>query len=71
MTETMIDYKAHGYDSKDHYLDCLREEYGTGLVDALISVLPESEYFDGLITELEDNFQGFGGDFACGFDLFG
>jgi len=33
----------------------LREEYG-GLVDVLTSILPPSEDFDGLVTELEDAF---------------
>ena len=51
-----IDYQAHGYDSKEHYLDCLREDYGAELVDTLLTVLPESEYMDGLIVELEDNY---------------
>jgi hypothetical protein len=30
--------------------------YGEELVDALTSVLPPSEDFDGLLTELEDNY---------------
>ena len=34
----------------------LREEYGP-LVDILITVLPESEDFDGLVSELEDAFE--------------
>ena len=33
----------------------LREDYGADIVDALTSVLPPSEDFDGLITELQDN----------------
>ena len=49
-------YQAHGYDNREHYLDCLREDYGTELVNVLIGVLPQSEDFDGLIVELEDNF---------------
>jgi len=51
-TETV--YQLNGYANRKEYLDELREEYGTNLVDALISVLPESEDFDGLVTELED-----------------
>jgi hypothetical protein len=46
-------YTDNGFKDRDDYLDSLREEYG-GLVDVLISVLPESEDFDGLVTELED-----------------
>ena len=47
-------YQLNGYENRKEYLDELREEYGKSLVDALISVLPESEDFDGLVTELED-----------------
>jgi hypothetical protein len=46
-------YQQHGYTDREDYLNSLREEYGD-LVDILITVLPESEYFDGLVTELED-----------------
>jgi hypothetical protein len=49
-------YQQNGFDSREDYLDSLKEEYGEELVDALTSVLPASEDFDGLITELEDNF---------------
>jgi hypothetical protein len=48
-------YELNGFDDREDYLDSLREEYGAELVDALTSVLPPSEDFDGLITELEDN----------------
>tara|TARA_R110000868_G_scaffold332382_1_gene593413 strand:- start:141 stop:323 length:183 start_codon:yes stop_codon:yes gene_type:complete len=46
-------YTDNGYTNRKEYLNSLREEYGE-LVDVLISVLPASEDFDGLITELED-----------------
>jgi hypothetical protein len=46
-------YLENGYANRQEYLDSLREDYGD-LVDVLISVLPASEDFDGLITELED-----------------
>lgn len=46
-------YTDNGFANRKEYLDSLREEYG-GLVDVLTSVLPASEDFDGLITELED-----------------
>jgi hypothetical protein len=49
-------YNQNGFDNREDYLNSLREEYGEELVDVLTSVLPASEDFDGLITELEDNF---------------
>ena len=49
-------YQQNGFANREEYLDSLRDEYGEELVDALTSVLPASEDFDGLITELEDNF---------------
>lgn len=48
-------YTANGFANREEYLDSLREEYG-GLVDVLTSILPPSEDFDGLVTELEDAF---------------
>jgi hypothetical protein len=46
-------YINNGFADREEYLDSLREEYG-GLVDILIGILPPSEDFDGLVTELED-----------------
>jgi len=46
-------YTDNGYANREDYLDSLREEYGD-LVDSLITVLPASEDFDGLVTSLED-----------------
>ena len=48
-------YQQHGYANRDEYLAELKEQYGAPLVEALTSMLPESEDFDGLISELEDN----------------
>lgn len=48
-------YQAHGFANRQDYLQSLAEDYGVDLVDALTSMLPPSEDFDGLITELEDN----------------
>lgn len=48
-------YQQHGYANRAEYLAELRAEYGAMLVDSLTSMLPESEDFDGLIVELEDN----------------
>lgn len=52
----MTVYTDNGYADREEYLDMLREEYGP-LVDILITVLPASEDFDGLVTELEDAFE--------------
>ena len=46
-------YQNNGFANRAEYLDSLREEYGD-LVDILTSILPPSEDFDGLVTELED-----------------
>ena len=48
-------YQLNGFANREEYLDELREEYGAELVDALTSVLPASEDFDGLVSSLEDN----------------
>lgn len=48
-------YTDNGYANRAEYLDELRESYGE-LVDILIGVLPASEDFDGLVSELEDAF---------------
>lgn len=49
-------YTDNGYADRQEYLSSLREDYGP-LVDILITVLPASEDFDGLVTELEDAYQ--------------
>lgn len=46
-------YIQNGFANRNEYLNSLREDYG-GLVDVLIGILPASEDFDGLVTELED-----------------
>ncbi len=48
-------YEEEGCKDRAEYLDMLREDYGAEIVDALLTVLPPSEDFDGLITELQDN----------------
>ena len=53
------DYQQHGFANRKEYLADLAEEYGEELVEALTSVLPPSEDFDGLLVELEDNFGTF------------
>ena len=49
-------YQAHGFSNRQEYLNDLADQYGRELVEALTSVLPASEDFDGLLVELEDNF---------------
>ncbi len=48
-------YQENGYKNRYEYLESLREQYGADKVNALLTVLPPSEDFDGLVTELEDN----------------
>ena len=48
-------YQENGYKNRYEYLESLREQYGEEKVNALLTVLPPSEDFDGLVTELEDN----------------
>ena len=48
-------YLEDGFKSRSEYINYLKSEYGGLQVNALLSVLPPSEDFDGLITELEDN----------------
>ena len=47
-------YIANGFKDRKEYLNSLRSEYGAEAVNALTSVLPSSEDFDGLVSELED-----------------
>ena len=47
-------YQKNGYKNRYEYLESLREQYGEEKVNALLTVLPPSEDFDGLVTELED-----------------
>ena len=48
-------YQDEGFKNRTEYLDSLREQYGADKVNVLLTVLPPSEDFDGLITELEDS----------------
>ena len=48
-------YQENGYKNRYEYLESLREQYGEEKVNTLLTVLPPSEDFDGLVTELEDN----------------
>jgi hypothetical protein len=52
-------YTENGYANRKDYLDELRDDYGSDLVNAMISVLPASEDFDGLLTMLEDAMDSF------------
>ena len=48
-------YLEDGFKSRSEYINYLKSEYGALQLNSLLSVLPPSEDFDGLITELEDN----------------
>ena len=48
-------YTENGYSNRREYLDSLRAEYGREIDDALTSIHPASEDFDGLLTQLQDN----------------
>lgn len=56
---TMSIYTENGYANRKEYLNELRDEYGSDMVNTLISVLPASEDFDGLVTALEDAMDDF------------
>jgi len=49
-------YQEHGYESRDHYLGTLADDYGVDLetVLCLADLLGPNEDFDGLVTTLED-----------------
>jgi hypothetical protein len=47
-------YQDHGFDSRADYIEALAEEFGEELIVDAIAVLPPSEDFDGLVSELED-----------------
>ena len=48
-------YQENGYKNRYEYLESLREQYGEEKVNTLLTVLPPSEDFDSLVTELEDS----------------
>ena len=56
---TMSIYTENGYANRKEYLNELRDEYGADMVNTLITVLPASEDFDGLVTALEDAMDGY------------
>ena len=47
-------YEENGYKDRNEYLEYLRDEYGALVESSILTVLPPSEDFDGLVTELED-----------------
>ena len=55
----MTVYTENGYANRKEYQNELRDEYGAELVNALITVLPSSEDFDGLLKMLEDALDGY------------
>ena len=56
---TMSIYTENGYANRKEYLDELREEYGSDMVNTLLTVLPASEDFGGLVSSLEDAMDSF------------
>jgi hypothetical protein len=52
-------YTENGYANRREYLYALRDEYGSDLVNTLITVFPASEDFDGFLTALEDAMDGY------------
>ena len=53
-------YQEHGFANRGEYLDSLRDTYGVDAVNALSSIMPESEDFAWLVTDLEDYASGEG-----------
>jgi hypothetical protein len=52
---TEQDFKANGYNNREHYLQCMADDYGVPLeVVTTIADLMLGEEFDGLIVALED-----------------
>ena len=49
-------YIQNGYESREHYLQCMSEDYGVPIetVYSLADMIGESEDFDGLVSALED-----------------
>ena len=49
-------YIQNGYESREHYLQCMSDDYGVPIevVYSLADMLGESEDFDGLVSALED-----------------
>tara|TARA_B100000131_G_scaffold2963_1_gene3139 strand:+ start:2290 stop:2517 length:228 start_codon:yes stop_codon:yes gene_type:complete len=53
-------YQDNGYADRDDYLNSLRDTYGTEIVNTFLEIMPPSEDFDGLVTDLEDYTSGDG-----------
>ena len=53
-------YQEHGFANRGEYLDSLRKTYGVDAVNAFIEIMPESEDFDGLVTDLDSYTSGEG-----------
>jgi hypothetical protein len=49
-------YQQNGYDNREHYLECLAEDFEvpSHVVYMIADLLGENEDFDGLVTSLED-----------------
>jgi hypothetical protein len=56
-------YTAHGYEDREHYLQCLAEDWMLPLhiVESMAHLLGPEEDFDGLLSALEDVDNGMSG----------
>ena len=52
-------YTENGYKNRKDYLESLCEEYDSDKVYLLAGLLGPSEDWDGLVTALEDDSEGF------------
>ena len=51
-------YQSKGYADREDYLNSLRDSYGAEIVNTFLEIMPPSEDFDGLISDLEDYTSG-------------
>lgn len=52
-------YQSNGFKNRRDYLESLCAEYDRDAVFMMADLLGPSEDFDGLVTSLEDNAEGF------------
>jgi hypothetical protein len=59
MTTTYNPYTANGFADRADYLASLCDEYDADTVYIMADLLGPDEDFDGLVTSLEDNYEGY------------
>jgi hypothetical protein len=47
-------YTENGYSSREEYIELLKEDYGTHLVDIFLARFPPSQDFTGLINAITE-----------------